>query len=217
MSDRYARQRNGAVAIGVDAVHRDIRHGAQPGGAAVSPTMLGRLRRPRRRLVPEQASGSGVRCPGHDVGVCRAPRWNLRLHRLGPLALRVSPGRTGAADANGSHGRHVRDRHGCVHVPCQACRQPPTGTSARWCSSGWSWFAALRSWPSPGDTGEEPRARLRLERDLSQGALAEALGVSRQTINAIETGKYDPSLPLAFTIAAHFRLRIEDIFRPDKD
>ena len=58
---------------------------------------------------------------------------------------------------------------------------------------------------------------LRLERDLSQGALADALGVSRQTINAIETGKYDPSLPLAFKMAAHFRLRIEDIFRPDKD
>jgi putative transcriptional regulator len=56
---------------------------------------------------------------------------------------------------------------------------------------------------------------LRAKRDLSQGTLADALGVSRQTINAIETGKYDPSLPLAFRIAAQFRLRIEDIFEPD--
>jgi putative transcriptional regulator len=44
--------------------------------------------------------------------------------------------------------------------------------------------------------------------------LADRLGVSRQTINAIETGKYDPSLPLAFQIARLFKCRIEDIFRP---
>ena len=55
---------------------------------------------------------------------------------------------------------------------------------------------------------------LRAEREWSQGELAEQLGVSRQTINAIETGKYDPSLPLAFRIAAVFDLRIEDIFLP---
>jgi len=55
---------------------------------------------------------------------------------------------------------------------------------------------------------------LRLQRELSQAALAEALGVSRQTVNAIETGKYDPSLPLAFRIARVFGRRIEDIFRP---
>lgn len=55
---------------------------------------------------------------------------------------------------------------------------------------------------------------LRLARDWSQGALAEALQVSRQTVNAIENGRYDPSLPLAFTIAALFGLRIEDVFQP---
>lgn len=56
---------------------------------------------------------------------------------------------------------------------------------------------------------------LRAERDWSQADLADRLGVSRQTINAIETGKYDPSLPLAFRIAGLFSLRIEDIFQPD--
>lgn len=55
---------------------------------------------------------------------------------------------------------------------------------------------------------------LRAERGWSQGHLAEALQVSRQTVNAIENGRYDPSLPLAFTIAALFALRIEDIFHP---
>ena len=53
---------------------------------------------------------------------------------------------------------------------------------------------------------------LRAERDLTQAQLAGALQVSRQTVNAIETGKYDPSLPLAFRIARLFGLRIEDIF-----
>ncbi|HJZ95149.1 MAG TPA: helix-turn-helix transcriptional regulator [Candidatus Solibacter sp.] len=57
---------------------------------------------------------------------------------------------------------------------------------------------------------------LRAERDWSQAALAEKLGVSRQTVNAIETGKYDPSLPLAFEIAALFGLRIEDIFQANE-
>ena len=56
---------------------------------------------------------------------------------------------------------------------------------------------------------------LRGARGWSQGNLAERLGVSRQSVNAIETGKYDPSLPLAFTIANLFTLAIEDIFRPD--
>ncbi len=56
---------------------------------------------------------------------------------------------------------------------------------------------------------------LRAERDWSQAQLAEALGVSRQTINAIETGKYDPSLPLAFKMAKLFESSIEDIFIPD--
>ena len=53
---------------------------------------------------------------------------------------------------------------------------------------------------------------LRAERSWSQQDLAERLGVSRQSVNAIETGKYDPSLPLAFRIAELFELAIEDIF-----
>lgn len=56
---------------------------------------------------------------------------------------------------------------------------------------------------------------LRAERNLSQAQLADLLDVSRQTINAIETGKYDPSLPLAFKIAALFEQKIEDIFAPE--
>jgi putative transcriptional regulator len=53
---------------------------------------------------------------------------------------------------------------------------------------------------------------LRAERDWSQADLAGRLGVSRQTVNALETGKYDPSLPLAFRIARLFGHRIEEIF-----
>ena len=53
---------------------------------------------------------------------------------------------------------------------------------------------------------------LRAARGWSQGDLADALGVSRQSINALETGKFDPSLPLAFRIARLFNKRIEDIF-----
>ena len=53
---------------------------------------------------------------------------------------------------------------------------------------------------------------LRAERDWSQADLAERLGVSRQSVNAIETGKYDPSLPLAFKIAKVFGLAIEAVF-----
>lgn len=49
----------------------------------------------------------------------------------------------------------------------------------------------------------------------SQGELAERLEVSRQTVNALETGKYDPSLPLAFRIAHLFERRIDEIFLPD--
>ena len=56
---------------------------------------------------------------------------------------------------------------------------------------------------------------LRTERNLSQQALADLLSVSRQTIIAIEKGKYDPSLPLAFGIAKVFELPIEDIFQPE--
>ncbi len=53
---------------------------------------------------------------------------------------------------------------------------------------------------------------LRAAKGWSQGDLADALGVSRQSINALETGKFDPSLPLAFRIARLFSKRIEDIF-----
>jgi putative transcriptional regulator len=56
---------------------------------------------------------------------------------------------------------------------------------------------------------------LRAERAWSQADLAARLGVSRQTVNAIETGKYDPSLPLAFKIAATFGKRIEEIFEDE--
>jgi len=56
---------------------------------------------------------------------------------------------------------------------------------------------------------------LRAERDWSQAKLADLLDVSRQTVNAIENGKYDPSLPLAFKLAGLFERRIEDIFEPE--
>lgn len=57
---------------------------------------------------------------------------------------------------------------------------------------------------------------LRAEKHWSQADLADKLNVSRQTVNAIETEKYDPSLPLAFQIAKLFGKKIEDIFTPDK-
>jgi len=55
---------------------------------------------------------------------------------------------------------------------------------------------------------------LRGQRDWTQADLARQLRVSRQTVNAIETGRYDPSLPLAFAIAKLFKQRIEEIFQP---
>ena len=57
---------------------------------------------------------------------------------------------------------------------------------------------------------------LRAERNWSQADLATRLGVSRQTVNAIETEKYDPSLPLAFKVARLFKKSIEEIFELDK-
>jgi len=57
---------------------------------------------------------------------------------------------------------------------------------------------------------------LRAERDWSQATLGDRLDVSRQTINAIETGRYDPSLPLAFKIARLFERTIEDIFSDEE-
>lgn len=58
---------------------------------------------------------------------------------------------------------------------------------------------------------------LRTERGWSQATLADQLGVSRQSVNAIETGKYDPSLPLAFAIARVFETSIEEIFDDETD
>lgn len=58
---------------------------------------------------------------------------------------------------------------------------------------------------------------LRAERRWTQAELAARLNVSRQTINAIETEKYDPSLPLAFSMARLFNLQIEDIFFPESE
>jgi putative transcriptional regulator len=57
--------------------------------------------------------------------------------------------------------------------------------------------------------------RLRAENEWTQAELGGRLGVSRQTVNAIETGRYDPSLPLAFKIGRLFHLAIEEIFDPD--
>jgi len=57
---------------------------------------------------------------------------------------------------------------------------------------------------------------LRAERDWSQGDLAQRLEVSRQSVNAIETGKFDPSLPLAFKLARLFGMRIEEIFEDNQ-
>lgn len=58
---------------------------------------------------------------------------------------------------------------------------------------------------------------LRKQRGHSQQELAEGLNVTRQTVNAIERGRYDPSLPLAFGIARYFDLPIEQIFQPETD
>jgi DNA-binding XRE family transcriptional regulator len=58
---------------------------------------------------------------------------------------------------------------------------------------------------------------LRAERDWSQAHLADELGVSRQTVNALETGRYDPSLPLAFKIARLFQMPIESIFIDERN
>ena len=54
----------------------------------------------------------------------------------------------------------------------------------------------------------------RAEKGWSQADLADKLAVSRQTVNAIETGRYDPSLPLAFAMAKIFKCKLEDIFAP---
>ena len=66
-----------------------------------------------------------------------------------------------------------------------------------------------------GDTNDEPAPGSRAERGWSQAELAARLGVSRQTVNAIEKERYDPSLPLAFKIAEVFGATIEQIFKMD--
>ncbi|MBA2344574.1 MAG: helix-turn-helix transcriptional regulator [Rubrobacter sp.] len=58
---------------------------------------------------------------------------------------------------------------------------------------------------------------LRTSKGLSQGRLAEKMGVSRQTINAIETGRYTPSLPLAISLSRFFGLPVEEVFRADDE
>jgi putative transcriptional regulator len=59
--------------------------------------------------------------------------------------------------------------------------------------------------------------RLRLDRDLTQQQLSEALSVSRQTINAIETDRYTPSLPLAIALARFFGIRVEELFHDESE
>jgi putative transcriptional regulator len=59
--------------------------------------------------------------------------------------------------------------------------------------------------------------QLRAEQGWSQAHLADLLDVSRQTVNALETGRYDPSLPLAFSISRLFAKTIEQIFQPDQE
>ncbi|MGW2818755.1 helix-turn-helix transcriptional regulator [Streptomyces sp. NPDC001415] len=59
--------------------------------------------------------------------------------------------------------------------------------------------------------------KLRSERGLSQGQLGTALGVSRQTINAIETERYTPSLPLAMSLAKFFQVSVEEMFHAEED
>ena len=59
--------------------------------------------------------------------------------------------------------------------------------------------------------------QLRADQGWSQSHLADLLDVSRQTINALETGRYDPSLPLAFSISRLFSKTIEEIFQPDQE
>jgi putative transcriptional regulator len=66
------------------------------------------------------------------------------------------------------------------------------------------------------DTVQNSVREHRQGRGISQAALADAVGVSRQTINAIETGRYLPSLPLAFALAGYFGTAIEDLFEPSE-
>lgn len=89
------------------------------------------------------------------------------------------------------------------------------------CKGSFTSFRRAKTEPSAagdgGRAGVTNHVReLRAAKGWSQGELAERLGVSRQTVNAIETERYDPSLPLAFVIADLFGKRIEDLFEPGK-
>jgi len=68
---------------------------------------------------------------------------------------------------------------------------------------------------SPGERVQSRVRELRADRGLSQQALGDAVGVSRQTINAIETGRYDPSLTLAVHLARYFGSTVEEVFDVD--
>jgi putative transcriptional regulator len=70
----------------------------------------------------------------------------------------------------------------------------------------------LVAMPLTDATMKNRLARLRTAKEWSQADLAEKLGVSRQTVNAIETERYDPSLPLAFKVAQLFKMRVEEVF-----
>ena len=88
-------------------------------------------------------------------------------------------------------------------------RQPSSPSCSDRCWRGWGGGR----WSGSGPSMENRLKELRAERGWSQAELAERLDVSRQSVNAIETGRYDPSLPLAFKIARLFGLPIEAIFR----
>lgn len=77
-------------------------------------------------------------------------------------------------------------------------------------------FRAMRNWAAEISMNNKLKV-LRAMRNWSQADLADRLDVSRQTVNALETNKYDPSLPLAFKIARLFQLPIEEIFEPDSE
>ena len=111
-----------------------------------------------------------------------------------------------AAGEGGSVGRHdCRDRRcpGGTGGPFV----PAPGRSRRW-GRKWHW---TRSAPPVRNDVRERRG----ERGLSQGQLAAAMGVSRQTINALETGRYVPSLPLAMNLATFFEQAVEQLFHLD--
>jgi putative transcriptional regulator len=72
--------------------------------------------------------------------------------------------------------------------------------------------AAARSGELSSEAMKNLVRALRTERDMAQGQLAEAMGVSRQTINSIETGRYTPSLPLAMALARYFGVTVEEMF-----